>query len=672
MAARAATKRGFVRATTQYEEKEIVDEGDLCTKQQFKSRMRKRPEYKDKDSVDMSDEFDGLLAAASSDNENSDGERCIVIDRKKKKRRVRGTRRERGVRAARDLSKERHAGLEKQFMAVPPRRTGSYQSAPSECGTGTAAPTTPSRLKRSGSSQGSAPPIAKLSPGNLALHALVDGVVSDEDDASAGSIAREVPEPRRDEKPAKKRMIAKYSDVREGAGSSNPGRLTPAALIKAKDELVEKMEEGLKNYDNMIKELRRADGKLEDHRRDALETSTQTVIDNLKAAQNKVRYVVQEVNGMRDQSKLSDVSTSATIVVPEYTDVITTCHEQLDAIKLLSGKDRKCRISAMNKQRFSRIKIEKELLRGGFKQGLAKVMSEHLFEYVEATKPVDKRMQEEDADDDDEAPQKPPPPPDVSPILVGKVDLDGPFNADMPTLWQKPEGVMFDCMQALTAKLAEKPGDKCAKLETELRKKSWKGAVTRVLLASEVELPADLGGELLKPDMIGSAPWMFMCLRSACRMGPLAWPLPGYGTLMTALDHDMVVMLFDVHALLEVGITLESVASYLETAAAHDSQLQYACVVVVKKGVVLWVPYGKYPMPLFWMGNDSMKVEPVASGLALPILRTSFADACPKAAMKAVMTVNRVHLDKNRGKELYDSRRTRIEEFNSELACMKD
>lgn len=110
----------------------------------------------------------------------------------------------------------------------------------------------------------------------------------------------------------------------------------------------------------------------------------------------------------------------------------------------------------------------------------------------------------------------------------------------------------------------------------------------------------------------GTEPWIMNGRPWAARCGPSAFPLPGFGCWVQAHNDNVthMLILIQAHSVLEQGISLSDIMSFLDTPTGLDMFTDSSYTVAIGPNEMVWIPYGYIPIPLVTEPLDDDK--PVA------------------------------------------------------------
>ena len=140
--------------------------------------------------------------------------------------------------------------------------------------------------------------------------------------------------------------------------------------------------------------------------------------------------------------------------------------------------------------------------------------------------------------------------------------------------------------------------DKVANLQESLKQNpSWPGASAKLGSAGcdlhSVDIPqlkAIVGDQGSAPRMLAQNKWAWRC-------GAQAWASPGLGVFARADTDSIGFKCLSVENIVSEGISLNDMSGFLETETGVEV-LQKSVTVPVKKGNLVWVPYGFVVVPV--------------------------------------------------------------------------
>ena len=214
--------------------------------------------------------------------------------------------------------------------------------------------------------------------------------------------------------------------------------------------------------------------------------------------------------------------------------------------------------------------------------------------------------------------------------------------------------------------------DKVSGLKDNLRQNpTWPGASAKIgssgcdLDFAEVpQFQAIVADPASSPQMLALKKWAFRC-------GAQAWPNPGLGVFARAETESIGLQLIDVCKIVGSGISLNDLAGFLETQTGSEI-LKQCPVVPVKKGELVWVPYGWFAFPVSCheirtrgsedQPSDAEEVN-IAFMFAFNVWIPEWAKKMAAGAWSGVVALNRAHFERNKGKQLWADRAIVFEKF---------
>ena len=220
-----------------------------------------------------------------------------------------------------------------------------------------------------------------------------------------------------------------------------------------------------------------------------------------------------------------------------------------------------------------------------------------------------------------------------------------------------PQSLLEDKVSGLTDNLKQNP--------------TWPGASAKIgssgcdLDCAQVpQLKAIVADAGSSPRMLALKKWAFRC-------GPQAWANPGLGVFARAETESIGLKLIEVCKIVSSGISLNDLAGFLETATGAEI-MNKSPVVPVKKGELVWVPYGWFAFPVSCheiRPKDSedppsaAEVVDTAFMFAFNVWIPEWAKKMEAGAWSGVVALNRSHFERNKGKQLWADRAIVFEKF---------
>ena len=200
---------------------------------------------------------------------------------------------------------------------------------------------------------------------------------------------------------------------------------------------------------------------------------------------------------------------------------------------------------------------------------------------------------------------------------------------------------------------------------------NWPGASAKLgddgcdLDSSEIPQLKSVVGEA------ASSPRLFAQKKWAWRCGAQAWANPGLGGFAKAESESIGLKLLEIAQVVGHGISLNDLGTFLESETGADVLNKSMCV-PVKKGEIVWIPYGLFVVPVSAHEiRDKDSAEPPTPeeevGTAFVLAMNTFVPEWAKKldynSWRAIVALNRAWFDKNKAKNLWADRATVFEAF---------
>ena len=204
---------------------------------------------------------------------------------------------------------------------------------------------------------------------------------------------------------------------------------------------------------------------------------------------------------------------------------------------------------------------------------------------------------------------------------------------------------------------------------------SWPGASAKLgddgcdLAAGAIPQLKSIVGEQ------GCSPRLFAQNKWAWRCGAQAWANPGLGAFARAESESIGLKLLEVEQIVSQGFSLNDLASFLETETGVEVLNKSKCV-PVKKGEIVWIPYGYFVVPVSaHQIRDKDCIDPktveeevdIAFVLALNTFVPKWAKQIDVNSWRAIVAFNRAFFEKNKAKTLWVDRASVFEKFVKEV-----
>ena len=149
-------------------------------------------------------------------------------------------------------------------------------------------------------------------------------------------------------------------------------------------------------------------------------------------------------------------------------------------------------------------------------------------------------------------------------------------------------------------------------------------------------------------------------------MGAQAAPLLGIGAFFQAKVEELTLVTFSINELIETGIALPDLRSYLETPTGSEWYMQNSFTLVLQPGDVAWIPYGLAVVPICWPLIDDIRDESVAIGWHLPLLVPEWRKQLSERCWAAIQKMNQDQFQNNATATLWEERQAAFALFAKE------
>lgn len=140
---------------------------------------------------------------------------------------------------------------------------------------------------------------------------------------------------------------------------------------------------------------------------------------------------------------------------------------------------------------------------------------------------------------------------------------------------------------------------------------------------------------------LGGCPWMVSLIPGAWAPGNPTNIVLGIASLVHAFQADIALFIFPVSMVLDQGVSLSDVWSFIGTATGLQLLAKHAVVIYVPQGATAFVPTGFLSVPLFWGNNTEHEV---ASVVVTHVFEPDFL-VISENVMRAIVAVNLAHYD---------------------------
>ncbi|CAK0906390.1 unnamed protein product [Prorocentrum cordatum] len=228
----------------------------------------------------------------------------------------------------------------------------------------------------------------------------------------------------------------------------------------------------------------------------------------------------------------------------------------------------------------------------------------------------------------------------LQPVSSCGITMDATMNEFNPTklfAWKTP----FPSFQEMLVDIRGRIDERCNRLNEKMaaNRDTWLGAQANVDSENEY-------GEHLK-FLPGLGLHLCCIVRNALRLGAMAVPLPALGCFMSPLNESMFVLVYDVAEIINQGIVLKDIQTFLKSSSGEGFlKSKHAVCVYLPKNAVLFVPSGFYAQPLFYHpGPRNQKIDPNwLHYLHVPFLNAEIAKTVDPDVFKAATALSTVHL----------------------------
>ena len=248
--------------------------------------------------------------------------------------------------------------------------------------------------------------------------------------------------------------------------------------------------------------IQSAVSRLSEAQRKQLDKDPDGVIGSIEGVAKTLTDLLDEIEGLRSTGLAEFVARGET-AMDDMEEVDVEGESELQAMQFLLSEKSKETKAEKNSARCVKTRLINNVVKGGFGKTFSKILARR-FDKEEET-PLDSET----------------------------------FDATVPTLFNDDDEAgkqMLKHVDEFQNRAVDLKG-KVASLSDSLDKKpEWKGAMVRTPMD-----PHDFNGFYFKDKVFGnedngSTPWLATCRPHSWRYGPHAWPLPGFGAFVQALD----------------------------------------------------------------------------------------------------------------------------------------
>ena len=432
-------------------------------------------------------------------------------------------------------------------------------------------------------------------------------------------------------------------------------KMTPVAFIQAKGEASKvassKLAAGA-GPKGLAAKIQVARDKLTELDMLKVEGDPEVVCQRIQDAEKKLGELLQAIEQCRldDWAKKSAEMHLATLDVDEARAAAAPI---LDALNFLVDQAAKATKSKKNSDRYKRLRLQSKFVGGGWDKATAKALSIAVEPGAGA---------------------------DMTLPTVAHINPET-FDPQKVTLWHKggeesgettnePSASVVDKMQELL-----RNSNVIARMD-ELDKAlaaniSWGGAMSKLEVGAGVSIEqVETFAECELLEQRGGDPWVAALRPFAARIGPAQWPLPGVGSLISVVgesQNDLFVLAGLAAQIVAKGLALSDIEGFLSSPSGEDWVGNHAMVVPVRKGDVLWVPYGWIALPVAVTRKNYEGPPETAFAIVQAVAHSRWA-AMDGVCFAAIAAWNRGHLEKVQTKRAWAARFTYFAKLSDGVA----
>lgn len=238
-----------------------------------------------------------------------------------------------------------------------------------------------------------------------------------------------------------------------------------------------------------------------------------------------------------------------------------------------------------------------------------------------------------------------------------------------------PSNAMVGFMDHAANCLAEHITKKKADMTKAITTKRWKNAMVNFSNFCNGSEPARICGPHLddryKLDP-GASCFLFAIRTNTWRVGPDAFPTPGFPVLLRAMDLPLAVNIFAISPIVAQGIAINDIANYLDTPSGAAYLREHSGLVLLKPRQTMMIPAGYLPQVTYSTASkEDATANPMAFGLVYTIFSIAEALKIESSVWTAIATYNSAFLDANGKSKVYNSRAILCTRFASAVAAAR-
>lgn len=214
-------------------------------------------------------------------------------------------------------------------------------------------------------------------------------------------------------------------------------------------------------------------------------------------------------------------------------------------------------------------------------------------------------------------------------------------------------GVVHSALQ----KLGEGVEKKIADAEKQLKKKGWRAAVGR--FEPVVTDMQDLRPFPTEVDFAmdpGASPWLLTLKANMWNYGADALPLVGMPAIYAALGRKIHLAFFEISAMVNMGLVVSDLASFLETPSGDAYSKEHTAIVTIMDRECVFAPAGYIALPVYIAQKDEESSAPYGSVFVWTLFASGLGTVVEENAWRALTAFNMKFLDTVAQNKVYGPR----------------
>lgn len=201
-------------------------------------------------------------------------------------------------------------------------------------------------------------------------------------------------------------------------------------------------------------------------------------------------------------------------------------------------------------------------------------------------------------------------------------------------------------------------------LSKTMAKRDWASAMIRFEAAPTYEEFPGFEGATTYMQQRGAEPWLYCVKANSFKYSASELPLPGFAQVFAPLHMDCTVIVYEVASMLEQGISVADLPSFIGSPSGVSYLKEKVAVVRVSAGGAVWIPLGFVATVCHIADSKEATVkDPYQFGIFLSVLELQAARGLDTSLWSAIYRFNMSFLGKNRQSKIWTARASSFEAF---------